>query len=113
MTKEFGQLTIATQFKCKTCDEFKQLYLSDQYLVNLGIVKTDKEFVKALLTDLEQHIKEAHPERHKAFLKPHYESMCGQKFDTIQDARTHESTCALCQKDLSKLTEDNKRVHDY
>ena len=68
MTRGFRQLAIATQFKCATCEEYKQLYLTDQYLINEGIVRPDMEFDKALLTDLEQHIKEAHPDRHKAFL---------------------------------------------
>lgn len=69
MTKTFDELKIATQMKCDECESLCHTYLDTKYLDNLGLIEEDKKFTNQLLIDLEEHIREKHPERAKAFLK--------------------------------------------
>jgi hypothetical protein len=63
-----NKLFIATQFKCKECEEFKDVYTQTLYLNNLGLLEKDKLFDEILLNDLEEHIKTKHLDRYNSFV---------------------------------------------
>lgn len=69
MTATFDELKIASQMKCPECESLCRTHLDTMYLDNLGLIKEDKKFTNQILLDLEEHIREKHPERAKAFLK--------------------------------------------
>ena len=63
-----NKLFIATQFKCKECEEYKDVYTQTLYLNNLGLLEEDKLFESVLLKDLEEHIKTKHLDRYNSFI---------------------------------------------
>jgi hypothetical protein len=66
LSVKFSRLNIASQFKCKECKSFKDLYFKDNYLTMLGIIDANTEFKIELLNDYMRHIEEEHPDRYKA-----------------------------------------------
>lgn len=67
---KFSKLAIASGFKCGECDQFKRIYLGDRMLSDiLGAIKPNPRFSEVLLNDFEEHIREKHPDRAKAFLQ--------------------------------------------
>jgi hypothetical protein len=64
-----NKLFIATQFKCKECEEYKDVYTQTVYLNKLGFTEEDKLFETALLEDLEEHIKTEHLDRYDTFIR--------------------------------------------
>ena len=66
---DFRKLAIASQMKCKECDEYKDAYLDITNMVRLHFLDEDKDFNEMLLNDFKTHIIEKHPERAEAFLK--------------------------------------------
>lgn len=65
---KFERLCIASGLKCPECDQFKRIYSFDRFLSSIGKIEANSEFESALLKDLEQHIRDKHPDRAKAFL---------------------------------------------
>jgi hypothetical protein len=65
---EFSKLAIASGFRCAECDQFKEIYLRNKYLISLGVVKKNDKFETTLLKDFKKHIEKTHPDRAKAFL---------------------------------------------
>jgi hypothetical protein len=52
---------IAREFHCEECKAFTDVYLTD------CLLSTPPEIVEAWVSDLRDHIREAHPERAKYF----------------------------------------------
>ena len=66
----FDTLKIASGLRCVECGEIIKVYRETIYLHNRKVLEIeDDKFLKCLLTDLETHIRENHPDRAKYFLK--------------------------------------------
>ena len=66
---KYRKLCIASGLRCAECASIIKIYRETVYLHNLNILKIeDDKFLKCLLTDLETHIRENHPDRAEYFL---------------------------------------------